>query len=106
MPAGSKPGERRGGRQKGTPNKIPAELKEIILAALHGAHKDGAVAYLQWLAVEHPPAFLGLVGKVLPMTVVANQTIDNRITIEGGLPSMPQGEDAVIAAVEQGQLLN
>jgi hypothetical protein len=28
MPGGSSPGERRGGRQKGTPNKATAELKE------------------------------------------------------------------------------
>jgi hypothetical protein len=27
MPRGSKPGERRGGRQKGTPNKATAEVK-------------------------------------------------------------------------------
>lgn len=40
---GSKPGERRGGRQKGTPNKVTAELKglarehtEEALAALVG----------------------------------------------------------------------
>jgi len=31
--AGSKPGERRGGRQKGTPNKITADIK--ALAAVH-----------------------------------------------------------------------
>lgn len=28
MPRGSAPGERRGGRQKGTPNKATAEIKE------------------------------------------------------------------------------
>jgi hypothetical protein len=35
MPRGSKPGERRGGRQKGTPNKATREIKE--LAQKHGA---------------------------------------------------------------------
>ena len=29
MPAGAKPGERRGGRQKGTPNHATKELKEL-----------------------------------------------------------------------------
>ena len=29
MPRGSKPGERRGGRQKGTPNKARAEVKVL-----------------------------------------------------------------------------
>ena len=34
MTAGSKPGERRGGRQRGTPNKATAEIK--VLAREHG----------------------------------------------------------------------
>jgi hypothetical protein len=40
---GAKPGERRGGRQVGTPNKVTATLKEMILAALD---KKGGVEYL------------------------------------------------------------
>jgi hypothetical protein len=32
MPRGSAPGERRGGRQKGTPNKATAEVKEAARA--------------------------------------------------------------------------
>ncbi len=55
-----------GGRQKGTPNKVTGELKDAILQALDGA---GGVSYLQGLAVSHPPAFAGLLGKVLPMTI-------------------------------------
>lgn len=101
----SEPGERRGGRPKGGQNKITRELKEIILEALHGAHTDGAVGYLKWLAVNNSGAFASLVGKVLPLTVVANQTVDAKITIKGGLPAMPMGEDAVIAEVEQQQLI-
>lgn len=34
MPGGSKPGERRGGRQNGTPNKTTHTLKQTILGAL------------------------------------------------------------------------
>ncbi len=30
MPRGSKPGERRGGRKKGTPNKVTAELRQML----------------------------------------------------------------------------
>jgi hypothetical protein len=33
MPAGSKPGERRGGRKKGTPNKVTREVREVLKAA-------------------------------------------------------------------------
>jgi hypothetical protein len=44
---GSKPGERRGGRQAGTPNKATADIK--ALAQVHGAK---AVKELARLAVE------------------------------------------------------
>lgn len=32
MPAGAKPGERRGGRQQGTPNKTTRDVREAIAA--------------------------------------------------------------------------
>ncbi len=66
MPRGSKPGERRGGRQKGTPNKVTGDLKAMILGALD---QKGGQKYLMRQADENPVAFMGLVGKVLPMTV-------------------------------------
>lgn len=55
------------GRPKGIPNKINGQLKEMILAALDRA---GGVDYLVAQSGENPTAFLALVGKVLPMTVV------------------------------------
>ena len=55
-----------GGRQKGTPNKVTAELKDMILQALDNA---GGVEYLQKQANDNPAAFLTLVGKVLPMQI-------------------------------------
>lgn len=78
---GSKPGERRGGRQKGTPNKVTKSLKEAILAAGEAVGRDGKgnggmVGYLKGLAVDQPVAFAGLLGKVLP----------TQITGEGGGP--------------------
>jgi hypothetical protein len=54
------------GRPKGSPNKITAELKDMILKALDEA---GGVAYLANTAMTHQAAFLALVGKVLPMQV-------------------------------------
>lgn len=58
----------KGGSRKGIPNKVTKELKEMILGALDGA---GGVDYLIRCAKEPrtASAFLGLVGKVLPMTV-------------------------------------
>lgn len=80
---GSMPGERRGGRQKGTPNKTTAQLKDMILQALD---KAGGVQYLTTTAATNPAAFLTLVGKVLPLQVAGDadnplfiQTIEHRI---------------------------
>lgn len=62
---GQKPGP---GRPKGAQNKVNRELKEMILGALDQA---GGVDYLTAKANDPrtAAAFLGLVGKVLPMTV-------------------------------------
>ena len=68
---GAKPGERRGGRQKGTPNKLTKELKQMILDALDEA---GGVAYLKARAEDTPGPFLALLGKVLPMQVSGDGT--------------------------------
>ena len=49
-------------------------LKDSILDALEEAGiEGGSVGYLRWLAHEHPPAFAGLVGKVLPMTIAGTE---------------------------------
>ena len=63
---GSRPGERRGGRKKGTPNKVNALLKDQILQALD---ELGGVAYLVKLAKENPTAFSTLLGRILPTQV-------------------------------------
>jgi len=73
MPRGSKPGERRGGRAKGTPNRLTGELKDMILGALSDA---GGQAYLSKQAQDNPTAFLTLVGKVLPLQVTGKDGKD------------------------------
>lgn len=62
-----KPPEKRGSR-KGVPNKVTAQLKEMILEALDNA---GGVEYLERKANDPKTAaaFLSLIGKVLPMTI-------------------------------------
>lgn len=65
-----------GGRQKGTTNKLTADVKAMVLEALDQA---GGVSYLLTQAQSNPNAFLTLVGKVLPMTVAGDK--DNPIQI-------------------------
>lgn len=50
MPAGAKPGERRGGRQQGTPNKTTRDVREAIaLFAQANVHKMD-----EWLEAVEP----------------------------------------------------
>ena len=66
-------GHSKGGRPPGTPNKVPAAVKDMILQALSNV---GGVAYLEKQASKNPQAFMTLVGKVLPL----------QVTGEGGGP--------------------
>ena len=76
----SRPGERRGGRAKGTPNRTTQELRAAILAAADEAHPDGTVGYLKWLATNNSAAFAALLGKVLPKEIEAGVNV--RHTLE------------------------
>lgn len=51
------------GRKAGTPNRIGAEIKTMILGALETA---GGEAYLAEQAALHPVAFMTLLAKILP----------------------------------------
>lgn len=75
----SRPGERRGGRKKGTPNKFSQALKESILQAADEAHPGGRVGYLTWLARENTTAFAGLLGKVLPLQITGDSNDPLRV---------------------------
>ena len=68
-PKGTQPPARGRGRPKGSPNKLGADVKAMILEALDRA---GGAQYLLTQAKTNPNAFLTLVGKVLPMTVAGD----------------------------------
>ena len=59
----------KGGSRKGVPNKINADVKAMILEALHNA---GGIEYLTARAEDNPKAFMALLGRVLPMTVAVD----------------------------------
>lgn len=61
------------GRPKGSKNKTPAMLREMVIEAVD---KCGGVKYLQRQAEENPTAFLALFGKLMPKNVDANVTIN------------------------------
>lgn len=71
---GSAPGERRGGRQKGTPNKLNSDLRAMILGALNDA---GGRSYLVQQAHNNPGPFMALLGKTLPKDI--NATIKHSV---------------------------
>ena len=74
---------RRQGRPKGSPNKTTALLKDaILMAAEKAGDKKGMVGYLVTQAKDNPTAFMGLLGKVLPMQVEGTGP-DGAITVTG-----------------------
>ncbi|WP_300563154.1 hypothetical protein [Companilactobacillus sp.] len=84
---GSKPGEKRGGRVKGTPNKMTRTIKAAIEEAFH---KVGGSSYLATMAIEQPAAFMTLLGKVLPTQMEhsnpdGTMSAPTRIVIEAAL---------------------
>jgi hypothetical protein len=72
-------GRKVGGRRAGTPNKTTKALKELILGALDSA---GGEEYLVRQARNNPPAFLQLVGKILPSEIRAEHSGPNGGAVE------------------------
>ena len=66
-------GVKTGGRQKGTPNKTTALLKDAILKAAEDAGgADGMAGYLTVQAKANPGPFMALLGKVLPLQIAGD----------------------------------
>lgn len=57
-----------GGGRAGKPSRLNHSIKQMVEQALH---KAGGVEYLARQAEQNPTAFLGLVGRVLPLQVTA-----------------------------------
>ena len=68
------------GKPKGAVNKNTAALKDMILKALENS---GGAAYLEARANDPrtAAAFLGLVGKVLPMTIANDKESPFTVTV-------------------------
>lgn len=70
-----------GGRQKGTPNRVSADVKSMVLQAFEMV---GGSKYLVQQSIDNPVAFMGLIGKVLPKQVEA--TIEHSADIKLSIP--------------------
>jgi hypothetical protein len=68
--------QKSGGRAKGTVNKTTADLKGMILKALH---KAGGEKYLVKQAVLNPAAFMALISKILPRDINANLDVSDAL---------------------------
>ena len=71
---GSKPGERRGGRAKGTPNKLTVAVKTAVVEALNAG--DGAVAFFTGLKENDPKTFATICGRLIPHEVTGPEGRD------------------------------
>lgn len=72
------------GRPKGSPNKITADIRGMIIKALK---LKGGVRYLVKQADDNPIAFMGLIGKILPKEITG-----------------PEGGPIMVAAIDATQL--
>lgn len=72
-------GVKTGGRQKGTPNKMTADVKAAVVEAFENA---GGVSYLTKVAMENPQVFCTLLGKVLPLQVATDPDRPLEMTIK------------------------
>lgn len=63
--------EKTGGRKKGTPNKLNATVKMMVLGALE---KMGGEKWLMKQADKHPQAFMTLLAKIIPTQVVGDMS--------------------------------
>jgi hypothetical protein len=64
MSSSQQAGLNRRGRPAGTPNRVTGSIKAMIEGALKDA---GGREYLARQAEQNPVAFMGLVGRVLPL---------------------------------------
>lgn len=86
-------GAKTGGRQKGTPNKVTATIKDALQAAFD---EVGGKDYLVKVALEDQKAFCALIGKVIPQelnaTVAADDTLKELLgALDGRTRGLPKG---------------
>ena len=77
--------QKTGGRQRGVPNKMTADIRAMILGALNQA---GGQKYLLEQCRENPTAFMALLGKILPTQLEGGLSVS--LTVVTGVPEAHQ----------------
>jgi hypothetical protein len=97
-------GYKTGGRQKGSLNKDNRDIRAMVIGALHAV---GGQEYLAECAISHPVAFLGLVGKVMPLQIAGRDAeafaFDFRWASAGGdetRQALPHIPNATVTTIE------
>lgn len=67
---GSKPGERRGGRKAGTPNKLTKTVKEAFELAFQTMQEEPGVKLMDW-GKANPTDFYKLAARLIPTEIDA-----------------------------------
>ena len=83
-------GRKTGGRVAGTPNKFSADLRAMILGALDAA---GGQQYLARQAEASAPAFMALLGRILPTQLAGDGGGPVTYTIITGVPRADDAEE-------------
>jgi hypothetical protein len=91
---GSKKGERRGGRQKGTPNKLTRNIRESIERAFDAV---GGETYLAEVAREDRRTFCTLLAKCVPTQLTGGEGPP----IRSEMRTMSEQDARAMAAVEE-----
>jgi hypothetical protein len=73
---GAKKGERRGGRQKGTPNKLTKAVKEVFEEAFEGL--GGSKAFIKW-GKDNQTDFYKLYARLIPQDVNAKHGLTDSL---------------------------
>lgn len=86
-----------GGRQRGTPNRVTAAVKEAVQTAFDEA---GGVKYLLMVAKTDPRTFCGLLGRIIPMQINGQVDHTHREIVEERANKFTEAMQSLIERAE------
>lgn len=89
-------GQRFGGRQKGTPNKVSTTVKENVIQVFQ--QLGGAKGMAEW-AKENPTHFYNLYAKLIPQDV--HKTVEHKVPTKIVFNAVDMGRQVEYANTEE-----